>query len=82
MGTWQRGNSNPDLIDSNVDLVFQEPPKRVQLDIILTDILAEKSGLQQVHLLYFPPDWCARLVQSALVGAERVFHDLIINMLE
>lgn len=40
VGTWQSWNLNPGLINSNVDLVFKEPPTRVQLDIILKDMLS------------------------------------------
>lgn len=43
VSTWQHEIWNPDLIDSSVDLVFQEPPNRVQLDITLKDMLAETS---------------------------------------
>lgn len=43
VSTWQSDNLNPDLINSSVDLVFQEPPNRVQLDVILKDVLTEKS---------------------------------------
>lgn len=30
---------NPGLIDASVDLLFKEPPKRVQLDVILKEML-------------------------------------------